>query len=380
MTVRRILVALIVVSSAFIAPAGAQTTTDYLGIRTSALGRAVRLAKTASLAQAVGISPTIELNVQRHSDPALEITELATRFGMQLTPLQLGQVASLRRLDGDLQAALADTIGAFTGFKIAASAGTFADVVAARGVLLDSVVRLEAFGGADVEHSGICAPLDLTPVLLLDVTGCDNVYDSDWVALSIDFGGDDVYRNNAGGVSTYDGRGAPTLRGPAAATIDLDGDDLYEQDWKPWYFVATNGSALFGSGFLLDAAGNDTYIGGNGSAVAHMDLGPFIIPTPSLRPVSSGFLMDVGGDDFYLGCNGCAAAFSHSFPAGVARALLFDAGGFDSYQSGSPRYPGETRTECTDAPKNSGPPNGDFDERGAAVGAQIDFPHTDCPT
>lgn len=380
MAARRILVALVVVSSAFIAPAGAQTPKATSGEQFSALGRAAVLAHAASLAQVAGIPRTIELDLPTTSRSASEaVTALASRGGMILSLAQREQVASLDRLDDELQRGIAATIQAFSVFATATSAGTLADVVAARGLLLDAVVTLKTSVPVMTNADGACEAFEIPGILMLDTAGCDNTYDAGFVRLSIDVGGDDVYYNNAGGSRYFGDYSMDVSRylGGAAAAIDLGGDDDYLGDT----YYANNGGAGCGfcpprvpylgsgivpylyAGFLLDAAGNDVYRGYNGGAEGYFGYLP-ISPYPPgpfrvWLGMGSGFLLDVGGDDAYYGKNGSAVGLAEGLVP-LSRGLLFDADGFDVYAAGIessyPRY-----NECT------------------RLAAQIDFPHTGCP-
>lgn len=96
------------------------------------------------------------------------------------------------------------------------------------------------------------------------------------------------------------------------ALLDLGGDDVYQaQD------LGTNGAGWWGHAYLVDGGGRDRYLGGhNGTNGASFD--------------GSGFFVDAGGDDAYLagseGTNGGSWG-------GVA--VFVDAGGDDTYEAGS---------------------------------------------
>ncbi len=118
-------------------------------------------------------------------------------------------------------------------------------------------------------------------------------------ALIIDLGGDDVYRNSAGG---------SRKEGPLSICIDLNGNDTYraQEDFS-------QGSGRMGMGILIDLDGDDIYDAGNYS----QGTGYF----------GFGLLYDEKGDDRYLGktANQGAGFF------GVG--LLLDGKGDDSYHS-----------------------------------------------
>jgi hypothetical protein len=74
--------------------------------------------------------------------------------------------------------------------------------------------------------------------------------------LSIDLGGNDTYRNNAGGTYTV-----PTP-GPIAVLIDITGDDKYHSAGAGGAAQAeavVEGAGVGGIGILLDVVGNDSY-------------------------------------------------------------------------------------------------------------------------
>ena len=125
----------------------------------------------------------------------------------------------------------------------------------------------------------------------------DNIYTEDCAVL-IDFGGDDVYLNNAGSTS-------PTGYG-AAVLFDLSGNDTYQGS----DFV--QGAGFGGVGALIDVSGNDNY------SARHYSQGTAL----------GGYSIfhEGGGDDTYsadLGGQCCAI-----FGASVFR----EAGGNDTYR------------------------------------------------
>ena len=200
--------------------------------------------------------------------------------------------------------------------------------------------------------------------------GAADVYREDY-ALLVDRGGDDEYRNNQGG-NTLDlkrslsspaarlrrpARGCEAVfpdvttgrlkRGPvgervlsydgaectpaAALLLDLGGDDRYGRRARPSFpdnlctrdrivrRISTIGSGVAGVGMLIDAAGDDVYLGKTGTQGAgHLG--------------GVGLLEDRGGDDTYLAIRG-AQGLGLLGGAGVLR----DHGGDDRYDFRMPK-------------------------------------------
>lgn len=153
-------------------------------------------------------------------------------------------------------------------------------------------------------------------------------------AIIIDVGGDDSYREDAGGA----------LRDlPVSVIIDLAGDDDYrcgahsqgagfmgvgvlaDLEGDDTYAAGdfSQGSGLFGVGVLLDRSGNDTYLGDT----CTQGSGAFGI----------GVHRDEGGNDAFR-----AALFSQGFGFVGGLGLLHDAGGNDTYFAGG-KYTDEIR-------------------------------------
>jgi hypothetical protein len=177
---------------------------------------------------------------------------------------------------------------------------------------------------ADLQKSGldITAPIVLqkdTPFgkIIIGGTG-NNSYRSDApngadAAVIIDLGGDDMYKNNAGG---------STAKIPCAVVIDLSGNDVYESTDN-----GAQGAGILGVGVLLDYAGNDSYIG--------MRL------CQGASAMGVGALIDHAGNDTYR-----SRALSQGFALwGVA--LLDDKDGDDSYE-------GDMMVQGVGAPKGVG--------------------------
>ncbi len=117
--------------------------------------------------------------------------------------------------------------------------------------------------------------------------------------LIIDCGGNDTY---AGGAANLD------FASPVSVTIDLAGEDAYEcsTDATPSF-----GAGLFGYGYLIDCAGNDTY------QAVHYSQGAGLFGV--------GLLLDEAGDDRYSAVTSSQA--SGTFGTGI----LCDLGGADTY-------------------------------------------------
>ena len=115
----------------------------------------------------------------------------------------------------------------------------------------------------------------------------------------IDTGGNDRYRNNAGGT-----RG----QRPATLLVDLSGDDRYEGGF------ATQGAGFVGVGGLADLAGDDVYRADEDFA---QGIGYF----------GSGFICDHAGDDVYRG------GFFTQSAAMFGFSLLWDQSGDDTYRA-----------------------------------------------
>jgi hypothetical protein len=131
----------------------------------------------------------------------------------------------------------------------------------------------------------------------------ENVYTSD-AALLIDLGGDDTYRNSAGGAPFLPSGDSPVYA-PVSVNVDLGGDDLYEATTSLPLRInnvtlpttVAQGGAVYGTvGILVDSAGDDVY--------------RITSPPPSgaraaaILGQGSGFsaealLLDAGGDDRY---------------------------------------------------------------------------------
>ncbi len=162
------------------------------------------------------------------------------------------------------------------------------------------------------------------------VIGADgeNTYRRDCCVI-IDLGGDDCYRNRAGGA-------VGVLGNPYSVLIDLRGDDLYATER-----LFSQGAALFGAGVLIDVAGNDVFRSGHYSQGAGV-LGTGVLADRDGRDIhESGFyaqgagmfgiglLADARGDDSYrCWCYGQGFGSVHGY------GLMLEGGGDDVYSAG----------------------------------------------
>lgn len=139
-------------------------------------------------------------------------------------------------------------------------------------------------------------------------------------AILIDIAGDDVYLNNCGG---------PVSNAiPSALVIDFAGNDRYES-WVPFRI----GSGAFGVGFLLDLAGDDSYVcmrGGEGAGLfgigvladyAGNDRYRAYDYAQGMGQFGAGVLLDDDGDNLFEGHQACQGV---GFPWGIG--LLYAGG------------------------------------------------------
>lgn len=178
---------------------------------------------------------------------------------------------------------------------------------------------------------GLAPGFAVCGAVLLELEGLDSTHDCDY-GFAVDLGGDDAWRNNAGGnrpgsteCSTV--ASASQLRHPTAAfALDLAGNDaytgqaldggvagggcdglgaLFELGGDDLYDVAVlhtgggTGGANFGAGLLLDFGGDDTY---RGRVARHK---PGVPASGGLHGGANfgghGSLLDLGGRDAYAG-------------------------------------------------------------------------------
>lgn len=161
--------------------------------------------------------------------------------------------------------------------------------------------------------------------IIIGGTG-DNIYTEDCAVL-IDFGGDDVYLNNAGSTS-------PTGYG-AAILFDLSGNDTYRGD----DFV--QGTGFGGIGALIDISGNDNYSArhysqgtalggysifheGGGDDTYSADLGG-----QCCAIFGASVFREAGGNDTYR-----VQSMGQAFASTYGVALMYEQDGHDTYRAG----------------------------------------------
>jgi len=154
-----------------------------------------------------------------------------------------------------------------------------------------------------------------------------NRYEKD-AAMLIDLGGNDIYRNNAGGfIDAFDG---------VCCLIDMEGNDLYESnktgnlagaitsvsilvdyDGHDIYRAGclSQGAAFCGVAMLYDESGNDTWTGS--------------CFTQGAAAFGIGLAIDVGGDDAFI-CRSIGQGFGTTLGAGV----MVNVAGDDTYSAG----------------------------------------------
>ncbi len=186
-------------------------------------------------------------------------------------------------------------------------------LAAARDQLAVSVLRAAPFLG----------PLDLDPI---EVPGLFSFHFRDEptlhsqdVILSVDFGGDDTYSNNAGGAGGAGNAAGPGTPWTVALALDLSGNDSYTGNSDRG--GVNGGAAGAGAiGLLVDWAGDDTYVGHVGGRGAANGGG---------TDYAAGGLLDLQGNDTYDGQSGDTGAFNGGGYLGSG--MLFDAAGRDHY-------------------------------------------------
>jgi len=274
------------------------------------------------------LSPIVDPSSLGHGQPSWvsTVNDLRRMIGTRLKAQELtGDLATMSRIM--LDGVPAEEVGATRrAFDALASADCRP--------LLDLVLQIAHLANRDRAEKGV-SPL-LTPLRITTADGDivigtlgDDVYEQDAVFL-FDPGGNDIYRNNAGGTSTP---------GEVAILIDLSGNDRYESK-RPF----TQGAAFRGVGALIDLGGDDVYIGDDfcqGAAVAGVGV---LIDLDGVDSFTAdqfaqgaaafgyGVLIDGGGDDTYsVGRLGQGLGRT----AGVG--VLRDEGGDDVYRC-EPRY------------------------------------------
>ncbi len=308
----------------------------------------------AALASAV-TRLSSRLGVPLDPGPALSRADLDPALAGRLA-LLLGTLGACMDASDRLVAAMPVEPGRLLDDRVAAGVTLPAAAVAAvRGCAL----RLER-GGLELKRFLAGAPhelsgsLHLWPVLRLDNTGTDHVVLNDYL-LSVDRGGNDRYYNNAGGNLVDVRRGPPGSQAPviapargcvnpvydlhegqcviaAALLLDMAGDDTYGRVEPPapnadgWCTndplvqrIMTEGAGFAGVGVLVDAAGNDTYVGKTMTQGAGHAGGV-------------GILRDEQGDDLYT-----AIRMAKGIGVLQGTGILHDLAGSDRYTFSLPR-------------------------------------------
>lgn len=182
---------------------------------------------------------------------AEEIERLTTAARELETPKDAGQLESARALEADLSALVAKD-------ELYSGALTLTEAVdAALPSLRQMAAAMPATGSEEP-----CDMHHLAPYVCISGTGAQT-YTKNY-ALIIDFGGNDLYRNAAGGANGTIG-GEEWDRVDAALLMDLAGDDVYEEPkdatGRP---RAVQGAGSRGAiGILLDDGGDDRYVAGD---------------------------------------------------------------------------------------------------------------------
>lgn len=177
-----------------------------------------------------------------------------------------------------------------------------------------------------------CDVLDLVPALCVG-SGEANIYKHD-VALLIDLGGADRHLHSAGGadpgVVGDSGNGLPV-----AVTIDVGGDDVYKavSPTPSGGRIFHGGGFAGGIGFLVDAAGNDRY-----HAISRKPFPESLgVPAQGFAVIGGGVLADLAGQDRYhldhRSRLDMAQAALGGGGAGEGIGLQLDFGGDDSYRA-----------------------------------------------
>lgn len=321
--------------------------------------RAVALARagTAWQAAAVGVAVEDPPAPPAYERPSEALLALAQQYGGVAGSQEALAVRGLDGLPAAPRAALLRVVeaylafdesvetawmqadrGALVGLQQAAEAGDLADgrlawqglteagvdvapVLAARLELLEAALKLSDAMQAAPLGSG-AATVNLCPAFALDLTGVDNVYETD-CALIVDVGGDDTFRNNAGGAPWASEVGSASAPSATAAVTNLSGNDDYGGDLARRGPV--NGGAgggfplLLSAGFLFDADGHDELVGGRYGVNGGGNFGGL------------GFLVSGGGDDRVAADFGGVNGGGHLLGAG----MLISGGGNNRYEANS---------------------------------------------
>ena len=444
----------------------------------SDLARAGAIAKAGTAAQAsmLGISSVVATPGPVHVKPSHALAALMGRYGVAPGATESRALRQLDLLADPVRGSLTRFVDAFSAFEAAtrtahasadpaaiatlrnvaadsdpaaawravappgatpwealADAGVaLGPILAARTALTDAALGLDAALAVPTAPASTPPPtVNLCPLFAIDLAGAASRYATD-CALIIDVGGNDVYRNNAGGAPAGARMGTVDVITTAAAVADFAGNDRYGNPLRPRGQGVNGGAvALFvpmTAGFLLDAAGIDYYVassygvngGGSAGGLGYLvDAGGSDRYSGQTSGVNgggnvfgTGLLVDVGGVNVLTGSSGgangggalgvgtlLAAGGNDTYTVGsgnggafLGRGLLVDRGGNDTYrglaggvngggsagvgllldQSGRDRYSDRDRTPET------GPCSGTGTDRTVVpkclVGAQVDVP------
>lgn len=188
------------------------------------------------------------------------------------------------------------------------------------------------------------------------VNGQEQEFDARGQMLTLDLGGDDVYRNNAGGVLIENPGlplGPPSATTPippsrtstysfrAALALDLAGNDRYEPPPQGFEQRGIQGAGIGGIGIQWDVGGDDSYTAGteaqgygSGSTTGSLACPPGCAETPM---PGFGMLIDSAGNDRYVAFDsaqgaGRGFALTASVLTGPGTGILFDRAGDDAYR------------------------------------------------
>lgn len=203
------------------------------------------------------------------------------------------------------------------------------------GAVDDALPALRAYARRHLSAGPVvngCDVADLAPALCIGGSQ-PNVYKDD-AALLIDLGGPDRHLHSAGGADpALGGDGGNGLL--VAVTIDVGGDDLYkaESPTSSGGRVFHGGGFYGGIGFLVDAGGNDRY-----RAISRKPFPESLgVPAQGFAVAGAGVLADITGDDVYdmdhrTMLDGSQAVVGGG-AAGEGIGLQLDFGGDDSYSA-----------------------------------------------
>ncbi|MBI5359292.1 MAG: hypothetical protein HZA48_01775 [Planctomycetes bacterium] len=252
--------------------------------------------------------------------------------------------------------------------------GRLSDAALALANAVDAARPFLEKGNAKMKRRFMQFELD-TPAGLVIIGGPkDNLYGKD-ALLIVDFGGNDVYANNAGGSEQIvsgisiavdcSGNDRYITRGDFAQgagifgvgmLVDFGGDDVYNDENSRMQFG--QGSALCGIGLLWDESGNDEFYSDTFSqGAAHIGV---------------GLLVNGGGNDRYF-----ALSSSQGFGSSLGLGILADKNGNDKYIAGN-IYPDDIRGKMDFSNFCQGAGHGNRVERNnkglsGGIGVLLDF-------